>query len=121
MNGIRQDLRFAYRCLWRMPGLTAAAVLVLGIGIGAVTLMFGTLHAVALRPLPYPEPDRLVWAWLSSETVPRNSISAADYLDYRREADAFESLAAFLVFKPPALYRLVDDAPWPNPASPPAC
>ncbi len=103
MIDLRQDLRPAYRCLWRRPGLTAAAVLVLGIGIGAVTLMFSTLHAVVLKPLPYPDPDRLVWAWLSSATAPRNSISAADYFDYREKADAFESLAAFFVFRPPAL------------------
>jgi predicted permease len=93
-----------------MPGFTLASVLVLGMGIGAVTLMFSALHAVVLRPLPFPEPERLVWAWLSSNEHPNNSISAADYFDYREQADTFESLAVFLVFRPPVVITGGDEA-----------
>ncbi len=103
MNDSWPDLRFALRCFLRSPGFTLATVLVLGIGIGAVTLMFSTLHAVVLRPLPFAEPERLVWAWLSSDAQPTNSISAADYFDYREQADTFASLAAYLAFRPSAI------------------
>ena len=98
-----REIRFAIRSFRRTPGFTIAAVSVLGIGIGAVTLMFGTLHAVVLQPLPFADPDRLVWAWLSSNEQPNNSISAADYFDYSEQADTFGSLAVFLVFRPPVV------------------
>jgi hypothetical protein len=97
------DVRYACRSYRKAPGFTVAAVLVLGIGIGAVTLMFSTLHAVVLQPLPFPEPERLVWAWLSSDEYPMNSISAEDYFVYREQAGSLESLGAFLVFRPPAV------------------
>ncbi|MCP4654368.1 MAG: ABC transporter permease [bacterium] len=110
MSDLWQDLRFALRSFRRSPGTILATVLVLSIGIGAVTLMFGTLHAVVLQPLPFEEPERLVWAWLSSEAAPENSISAFDYFDYREQADTFASLAAFLVFRPPVIVTGGDEA-----------
>lgn len=100
MNDIWKDIRFAARLFLRSPGFTLASVLVLSIGIGAVTIMFGTLNSVVLQPLPYENPSELVWMWGSSETRPRNSVSAINYWDYRDEAQAFESLAAYLIFSP---------------------
>jgi putative ABC transport system permease protein len=94
MSEIWSDTRFAIRSFRRAPGFTIAAVLVLGIGIGAVSLMFSTFNAVVLQPLPFEEPDRLVWVWGSSERMPRNTMSYSDYVDYRDGTDAFESLAA---------------------------
>jgi putative ABC transport system permease protein len=62
--------------------------------------MFCALHAVVLRPLPFEEPDRLVWAWSTTEGVIANSVSAVDYYDYQEQNDVFESLAAHLVWRP---------------------
>jgi len=93
------DVRFATRSLRRSPGFAIAAVLVIGIGIGAISLMFSTINTVLLQPLPFEEPDRLVWVWGSTERIPQNTISYPDYVDYRDGAPAFESLAASSLFQ----------------------
>jgi putative ABC transport system permease protein len=94
LSEIWSDARFAARAFRRTPGFALAAVLVLGIGIGAVSLMFSTFNSVVLQPLPFEQPDRLVWVWATSERMPRNTMSYSDYADYRDGADAFESLGA---------------------------
>jgi len=99
------DIRFASRTFRRSPGFTLASVLVLAIGIGAVTLMFSLLNSVVLRPLPFEEPEQLVWISSMNEArrVMSNSTSALDYWDYREQAGTLESVAAFLVFTPQAI------------------
>ncbi len=94
MTDFGGDLRYTVRSLGRSPAFLIAAVLVLGIGIGAVSLMFSTFNTVVLQPLPFDEPDRLVWVWGSTERMPQNTISYSDYVDYRDGTDAFESLGA---------------------------
>ena len=74
------DLRFAWRALWKSPTTTLGAMLALALGIGATTTMFGLLNAVALRPLPYPESDRLVELWGNVERAGRR---AARHVDSR--------------------------------------
>lgn len=99
MDNFAKDLRFTFRSLRRAPGFLIATVLVLGIGIGAASLMFSTFDTVVLRPLPFDDPDALIWAWGMSESMPNNTISYDDYVDYRDGTDAFESLGASMVFR----------------------
>ena len=63
VGGILQDLRFAVRTLAKRPGFTGTAVLTLGIGVGATTAIFSVVNGVLLRPLPYPDAERLVNVW----------------------------------------------------------
>jgi predicted permease len=98
MNGFARDLRFALRSLRRNPGFAVATVLVLGIGVGAISLMFSTYNTVFLRPLPYPHPERLVWVWETTPSGSRNSLSYEDYLDFQGGVHAFRSMAAVHVF-----------------------
>ncbi len=104
------DLRYSMRAFRHSPLHSLVTVLILGVGVGAVTLMFSALNASVLRPLPYREPDRLVWAWKANDQVSQNSLSYDDYLDYKEGVPAFEDLAAWYVFFPPVLVTGLDEA-----------
>jgi len=91
-----RDFRYALRMLQRSPGFTAVAVLTLALGIGANTAIFSVVDAILLRPLPYPEPERLVRIWESSRKhdSPRNVVNPLNFLDWRDHSQSFESMAA---------------------------
>ena len=89
-----KELRLAFRQLRKSPGFTAVAVLTLALGIGANTAIFSVVNAVLLRPLPYPQPDRLIVFNQTARTMPNISVSFPDYMDYRRDNTVFEHLAA---------------------------
>jgi putative ABC transport system permease protein len=94
---IVQDLRYALRGLLRRPGFTAIAVATLAIGIGANAAIFAAVNAVLLRPLPFPEPDRLVQVFKSSAENPGEQCcvtSPPDFVDWRQESSVFSALAA---------------------------
>ncbi len=76
-----QDLRQAVRSLRKQPGFTAAAALTLAVGVGATTAIFSVLYSVVLRPLPIPEPDRLVWISRTWEGRPGGTLSVGNYAD----------------------------------------
>jgi hypothetical protein len=69
MDELVQDLKYGARQLTRRPGFAAVLVLTLALGIGANTAVFSVVHGVLLRPLPFPEPDRLVVVWTQFPTM----------------------------------------------------
>ena len=88
-----QDLRICLRGLLRAPLLALTIVLTVGLGIGATTVMFAVVHAVLLRPLPYPDSGRLVRIF--NESGPNKwSFSVADYLALHEQQTRFERVAA---------------------------
>src|SRR5581483_1489407 len=99
MQTLLQDLLFGARMLWKKPGFTLVAVITLALGIGANTAIFSVVNAVLLRPLPYPEPGRLVMAFLSDpqEGLNRSSLGIADFLAVREQNQSFEKVAIFSV------------------------
>src|SRR5256714_358646 len=86
------DLRFAFRQLRKSPGFTIIAVLTLALGIGANTAIFSVVNAVLLRPLPYPQPERIVYLNEVSSGIDQ-SIALPDYIDWRKDAKSFQQLA----------------------------
>ncbi|CAN5783831.1 ABC transporter permease [soil metagenome] len=96
LETIVRDAGFALRTLRRSRGFATVAVLTLALGIGATTAIFSAVSAVLLRPLPYPEADRLMVLWLNNvqEQIERDVTSYPTFLDWR-EASAFESMAGY--------------------------
>jgi putative ABC transport system permease protein len=88
------DFKFAIRTLMRRPGFVVVAVVTMALGIGANTAVFSIVDNVLLKPLPYPNPDRLVVISETSKAVPETLVSYPDYLDWKSESTSFESLAA---------------------------
>ncbi len=91
-----QDLRYAKRSMRAAPGFTAVVVFVLAIGIAANVAMFSTMNAALIKPLPFPNPQRLVLGRATFSGNINPVASAEDYYDYRDRSDAFESLATIL-------------------------
>jgi predicted permease len=92
-----QDIRYAIRALRKQPIFTLVAVLTLTLGIGANTAIFSLLYQILLKPLPYPEPDRLVFIWNSYPLtgLPQASVSIPDYIDRKTQAPAIEDATLF--------------------------
>ncbi len=89
-----QDLRFGARILMKRPGFTLIAVVTLAIGIGANTAIFSVVNAALLRPLPFAEPDRLVFVGSIDAHGRATAVSAADFNDFRMRSHSFEQIAA---------------------------
>jgi hypothetical protein len=92
-----QDVRFGARMLRKTPTFTIVVVLTLGLGIGANAAIFSVVNAVLLRPLPFHDPDHLMWIWATNERsgVRDDVASYPDFEDWRAQAASFESMAAF--------------------------
>src|SRR5215218_740937 len=94
-GALLQDLRYGLRTLAKNPGFTAAAVVTLGLGIGANTAIFSVVNGVLLSPLAGRDPDRLVLLWESTKDTPQIPVSYPNYLDWRQRTRSFEDIAAF--------------------------
>ncbi len=94
---MNSDLRSAWRALWKTPVATAGAILTLGLGIGCTTAIFGLFNAVLLRPLPYPDADRLVEiaSTVQRQQVERRASSFPDYFDWRDRTGSFDGMASW--------------------------
>jgi len=100
MGRLIRDLKYGIRLLRKSPGFTTTAVLVLGLGIGANTAIFSLVNSVLIRPLPFADPARLVYVWhvppaKSFPGMSTFSVSAANYIDWRRQNHVFEQMAIF--------------------------
>src|ERR1051326_652965 len=97
MESLFSDIRYALRSLLKRPGFTAIAIITLALGIGANSAIFSTVHALLLKPLPFPELDRVmaVWEKFPSRGVDRNEVTLADYLDWRAQNKTFAHLGVY--------------------------
>lgn len=95
MLDLIRDFKQTLRRLARTPGFTLATVLTLALGIGANTAIFSVIHSVLLKPLPFPEPDRLVGVWQTAPGVKIENLNAsiADYVTYREDSKTFADVA----------------------------
>jgi putative ABC transport system permease protein len=90
-----QDIRYAFRMLFRRPGFTVIAVFTLALGIGANTAIFSVVNSVLLRPLPFEEPERLLYL---AEVTPQGgtfTFSPANFISMREQAELFEDIVAY--------------------------
>jgi predicted permease len=94
LEEVWQDLRYCARILMKQPGFTSFAALTLALGIGANTAIFSIVNAVLLHPLPFAEPERLMWfgAWVGADK--EQGVTPADFLDYREQSRSFTQIAA---------------------------
>jgi hypothetical protein len=89
------DLRHALRVLARRPAFTVVAILTLAVGIGANTAIFSVVNGVLLRPLPYPQPDRIVRLAERNKAGAVTDVSHPNFLDWRARSRSFEALAEY--------------------------
>jgi putative ABC transport system permease protein len=90
-----KDLRQSLRMFWQGPGFTAAAVAALALGIGANTAIFSVVNAVLLKPVPFPDPDRLVMLQTTSPQGVNGGGSPAKFMHYREQTQVLRDVAAF--------------------------
>jgi predicted permease len=94
---IVRDVRYATRLLLRHPGFTTIALLTFAVGIGVNTAVFSVFNGVLLRPLPYPDADRITMMWLDNQRqgIKEDIGSYPNYRDWRNQSTSFEHIAAY--------------------------
>src|SRR3954469_7697916 len=94
LQSLRDDVRYACRSMAHAPGFFLVAVLALALGIGANTAIFSVIHTVILNPIPYSQPEELVWFFEGSPQSRFGRVSPADFLDWRARQRSFEAIGA---------------------------
>jgi predicted permease len=97
LEDVWQDLRYGARMLMKRPGFTLIAVITLALGIGANTTIFSVINSLLLKPIPFPDADRLALVWQTQANDPksRDIVSAPNYQDWQRQNDVFANMAIF--------------------------
>ncbi len=93
---LAQDMRYALRGLRRNPLFAAVAILTLALGIGMNAAVFSVVSGVLIKPLPYPNPDRLVWLANANRRLHLEAATAPDFVDWHDQSHSFEAMAAYL-------------------------
>jgi hypothetical protein len=95
MSGILQDIRYALRVMHGSPGLTVVILASLAVGIGANTAIFSVINALLLKPLPYPDPERLAVIWIRNPgiNIPQDWPSPGQYFDIQNQQRSFEQMS----------------------------
>jgi predicted permease len=96
LDDLAQDVRYAWRALWQRPAFAVVTLCTLALGIGATTVMFTVLDGVLLKPLPYPDPERLMAVWGHTDKYgDRWGVSYPNFLDTELQARALAPMAAW--------------------------
>lgn len=95
VEGTLQDLRYGVRTLLKSPGFFLIALITLALGIGANTTVFSIVSGVLLKPLPFDNPEELVWVAERSQSGGANEVTWANFRDWRAESRSFQALTAF--------------------------
>ncbi len=97
---LTQDIKYAIRSLLRAPGFLAIVLITLAVGIGANTAIFSVAHAVLLRPLPYPDPERVVRIWHREKDGSQSLTNYVTFLDWKERLRSFENIAVMSSWEP---------------------
>lgn len=95
MKNLLQDVRYGVRMLLKNPVFAVASVVTLAFGLGGNTIIFTLVYGVLLRPLPFPQPDRLQTLWTGFPNGDHEGASLPDFVDWRQQAQSFDAMAAF--------------------------
>jgi putative ABC transport system permease protein len=91
---LREDIRHAGRLVRRTPGFSTFVIILMALGIGSTTAVFSVVHAVLLRPLPFKDPERLMFVWEQRYAVRRNVVGGHEFPVWKERSRSFESMAA---------------------------
>src|SRR5215510_3849909 len=95
LAGFYQSFRYALRSLRQNRGFALVAIITLALGVGATTAVFSVVNSVLLRPLPFRDPDQLVWVWSRRPDNNKAPFSLPDFLDHRDQNQTLDQIAAF--------------------------